>query len=242
MGVLDIETFAHVVAHDLKAPLNGIASMIEFITEDYADRLDDEGREQLALVQSMATRSVAMVDALRHFARVSTVPLNVRSVDLAAVATQVASTVSRRHGDVQVTATVEPIAMPVAIDPAMAVGLLERLFDNAVRFSQQTHRHLTFSAAAADDAEGLGLVTFAVRDDGIGVAPKHRVEIFDMFKRLHGLDKFGGGVGAGLAIARVIVERHGGQIWVEPCADGGSSFQFTLPGATTDAAPRPVEA
>jgi light-regulated signal transduction histidine kinase (bacteriophytochrome) len=79
---VDIETFAHLVAHDLKAPLNGIASMVDVVVEDYGARLDDQGRDHLRLIQSMATRSVAMLDALRQYSRISAAPLHLRTIDL----------------------------------------------------------------------------------------------------------------------------------------------------------------
>lgn len=225
---LDIETFAHVVAHDLKAPLNGIASLVEFVVEDYADRLDDEGREQLRLIQAMAARGVATVDALRQFARLSTVPLHPRPLDLAAAVARAMGRVRPRIAGVTVEAVVDPALPPVLADPALLPVLLDVLLTNAAQYDTRPHRTITVGPAAADRAVPDGQVAVAVHDEGIGLPADEREAVFAMLKRLHAHDRFGGGVGAGLALARVIVERHGGAIWFADTAPG-ATLVFTLP-------------
>lgn len=228
---LDIETFAHVVAHDLKAPLNGIASLVDFVVEDYGDRLDDEGRDQLRLIQAMAVRGVATVDALRQFARLSTVPVNPRRVDLAGACTRAATRVQARFPDIAVDVVVAPDLPAVSADPALVPLLLDALFTNAVQYDTRPHR--TVRVAAADPTPHpvpSGHAACAVHDDGIGIPVEQREAVFALLKRLHGHDKFGGGVGAGLAHAKLIVERHGGAIWFED-VPAGTTVAFTLPAA-----------
>ena len=115
---MDIETFAHIVAHDMKAPLHGIASMVDFVVEDYGDRLDDEGRQQLRLIQQMAVRGVAMVDGLRRFSRVASAPVQSRRLDLTAMAGRAVA----RSAALAPDATVRPrvAALPAVLgDPAL---------------------------------------------------------------------------------------------------------------------------
>ncbi len=225
------------VAHDLKAPLNGIAALVEFLVEDYGERLDDEGRDQLRLIRTMATRSVTMVDALRQLARLSTAPISPRRVDMAAAATRAAALVRGRWPGLALDLTVDPAAPAAVIDPAQAPVLLDHLFTNAVLFHDRAERHVSFGPADALAPDmPAGHVAYAVRDDGLGIPARHRAVVFDMFKRLHGSDKFGGGVGAGLALARVIVDRHGGRIWADggPDTDRGTTIVFTLPAAPAE--------
>lgn len=230
---VDIETFAHIVAHDLKAPLNGIASMVDFVVEDYADRLDDEGRAQLRLIQSMATRGVAMVDGLRQLSRVSAAPLHPRPLDLAALAPRLLEQARAAAAD----AVVEPhiTAGPVVLgDPALIPLVLSHLFANAVRFSTRSRRQIWFGPAEPGDVPvPAGHDVYAVRDDGIGIDARFHTAVFDMFKRLHAVDRFGGGVGAGLAVCHRIIERHGGRLWLTSTPGEGTTVCFSLPDAAT---------
>jgi two-component system, chemotaxis family, sensor kinase Cph1 len=231
---VDIDTFAHIVAHDLKAPLTGIASMVDFVVEDYADRLDDEGKAQLRLIQSMATRGVAMVDGLRQLSRVSTAPLHPRPLDLAALAPRLIE--QARAAAPEAVVVGHLTAGPAVLgDPALVPLMLSYLFANAVRFSERPRRQVWFGPVAASDAPvPAGHAVYAVRDDGIGIPAKFHTAVFDMFKRLHGVDRFGGGIGAGLALAHRIVERHGGRLWLTSTPGEGTTVAFSLPAAAPE--------
>lgn len=232
---VDIETFAHVVAHDLKAPLNGIASMVDFFVEDYADRLDDDGREQLRLIQQMAGRGVAMVDGLRRFSRVAEATVQPRRLDLTAMATRAIARCAALVPEAEVQAHVA--ALPAVLgDPALVPDLLDALCGNAVRFHAGAVREVTVAALpSAAPPLPEGHVAIAVTDTGIGIERRHHEAIFDMFKRLHAPYAYGGGVGAGLAVARAIVERHGGRIWIADSSPTGTTVAFTLPAAPAEA-------
>jgi hypothetical protein len=108
------------------------------------------------------------------------------------------------------------------------------LIANAVKYSDKADRQIEIGALPTDPP------TVYVRDNGIGIDPRHADNIFRMFKRLHGRDRYGGGSGAGLTIVRKIVERHGGRIWVESTPGEGSTFYFTLAPAPTASPPVPV--
>lgn len=232
---MDIETFAHVVAHDLKAPLNGIASMVDFFVEDYADRLDDDGREQLRLIQQMAGRGVAMVDGLRRFSRIADAAVQSRRLDLAAMATRAITRAAALVPEAEVRAHVE--VLPAVLgDPALVPDLLDALCSNAVRFHDGAVRDVTI-APLTDTTTPLpeGHVAIGVTDTGIGIEARYHDAVFDMFKRLHAPYAYGGGVGAGLAVARAIVARHGGRIWIAGSSPTGTTVAFTLPAAPAEA-------
>ncbi|MFN7977216.1 MAG: ATP-binding protein [Vicinamibacterales bacterium] len=232
---MDIETFAHVVAHDLKAPLNGIASMVDFFVEDYAARLDDEGREQLRLIQQMAERGVAMVDGLRRFSRIAEAAVQPRRLDLTAMATRAVTRAAALVPDATVRAHVAPLPAVLG-DPALVPDLLDAICSNAVRFHTGTLRDVTVAPLAAPPASPPdGHVAIGVTDTGIGIEARYHDAVFDMFKRLHAPYAYGGGVGAGLAVARAIVERHGGRIWIAGSSSAGTTIAFTLPAVPAEA-------
>lgn len=224
---MTLEHFAHIVSHDLKGPLHGIASMVEFVVEDYGDRLDEPGREQLAMIQGLAGRAVAMIDALRRYSRVATADIRRRPLDLTAVVSRVVAEVARRHPHWTAVTEIAPLPT-VAGDPALVPLLFDALIDNALRYSDRTSRRVSVTSWRPEDLVADGMVAIAVSDDGIGVPDRHRAEVFTMFKRLHAPDAYGGGIGAGLTVAQCIAERHGGRIWLE--AQGpGTTVVVTLP-------------
>lgn len=227
---MTIETFAHIVAHDLKAPLNGIASIVDFVVEDYADRLDEDGREQLRLLQSLASRGVAMIDALRLFSRVSDTPVHPRPLDLGQLAPRLLQDAAARAPAATIHSHVAAAFPPVLGDPALVPLMLRQLFDNAVRFSDHPTRNVWFEPVPMPAAHvPPSHAVFVVRDDGLGIAERFQDTVFDMFKRLHAADRFGGGVGAGLAVARLIIKRHGGCMWLTSVPEQGTSVFFSLP-------------
>ncbi len=228
---MDIDTFAYIVSHDIKGPLSGIDSLVGFIVEDYSDRLDEEGREQLRLVQKMATRGVAMVDALRDFSRVARAELKALTVEPRNLVAQAMSAVDGRVVSPDVRLDIVTSLPVVSGDPDLLRALFERLLTNALMYNDKAIRHIQIGHRdeAPDGTVPVDAVLLYVTDNGIGIPEKHRRAVFDMFQRLHGPDAFGGGVGAGLAIAHKIVDRHGGTMWVESVESEGSTFCFTLP-------------
>lgn len=214
---MDIETFAHIVARD-EAPLNGIASMIDFVVEDYADRLDDDGREQLRLIQQMASRGVRMVDGLRRFSAWRRRPAS-RGASIWRPSPNARSPAARRWRPRPPCAPTSarcrrcwaiPRSYPICSTSSPAT----RCASTTDRSATSPSRHSTPRRPTCPP----GHVAIAITDTGIGIAPKFQDAVFDMFKRLHAPDTFGGGVGAGLAVARAIVERHGGRASGSPAA------------------------
>jgi signal transduction histidine kinase len=115
--------------------------------------------------------------------------------------------------------------------------IFSNLITNAAKYNDQPVRHVQIGLASASEASApteldlTGFHIFFVKDDGIGIDARHHDSIFKLFKRLHGQGQYGGGTGAGLAIARRMVERQGGSIWVESARGQGSTFYFSLPQA-----------
>jgi len=120
--------------------------------------------------------------------------------------------------------TVEIGELPVVVaDRGALRQVFQNLISNALKFNESGAPHVEVSASRTDDGW-----TFAVADNGIGIDPERADRIFLMFQRLHARDEYSG-TGIGLAICKRVVERHGGRIWCEPRAEGGTVFRFTLP-------------
>lgn len=229
---MTLEHFAHIVAHDLKAPLNGIASIVDFVVEDYGDRLDDAGREQLQLMQELAGRGVRMIDGLRRYSRIAEASCHPRTLDIGALAARAVAQASTRVAGVAVVPEIADDLPRVTGDPALVADLLTELAANAVLFHRGPERPVRVTALPSPDRPlPAGHVAVAVADTGIGIEARFQASIFDMFKRLHPPGAFGGGIGAGLAVARAIVARHGGDLWVAESDAAGTTMAFTLPAA-----------
>jgi signal transduction histidine kinase len=115
--------------------------------------------------------------------------------------------------------------------------IFSNLISNALKYNRQTKPRLDIGHMLASEPEARpqgpsaaeGQTIYFVRDNGIGIEQRHFEQIFRMFKRLHGRDEFGGGVGAGLTVVKKVVTRHGGEVWLTSTPDVGSTFYFTLP-------------
>jgi signal transduction histidine kinase len=218
----ELQSFAYAVSHDLKEPLRGIHNYATFLREDYADLLDEAGLDRLQTLVRLSDRMAALIDALLEFSRLGQVALNLRAVDLQGLVEWVIQVLRMGRPELPFEITiVQPLPI-VHCDPVLIGEVFTNLISNALKYNDQLPR---IEIGSQSTAEGL---LFYVRDNGIGIRDRHLSQIFRLFKRLHPKSRYGGGTGAGLTIARKIIERHGGQIWVESDWGRGSTFYFNL--------------
>lgn len=243
----ELDDFAYIASHDLKEPLRGIHNYAGFLIEDSADRLDEEGRRRLETMMRLTRRLERLIDTLLHFSRVGRVDLAVDEVDLGEVVAEVLDSLGPVLGDEGAEVVVHPLPT-VRCDRARIGEVFRNLVVNAVKYNDRPAKRVEIGALPAgspagevtpDPAEGPVLW---VRDDGIGIAEKHRAVIFDIFKRLHPRDAYGGGTGAGLTIVKKVVERHGGRVWLDSEPGAGTTFYFTLPAQRATASEEPRHA
>jgi PAS domain S-box-containing protein len=224
----DLDDFAYIASHDLKEPLRGIHNYATFLIEDYAAKLDDDGRAKLMTLARLATRMESLIDSLLQFSRVGRVELSTGDTDLGEL-------VRATLESLQITLTQQRVEVRVAermptirCDRVRVGEVFHNLIANAVKYNDKPDKRVEVGWRGGAG----GPPVLYVRDNGIGIADKHREAIFRMFKRLHGRDKYGGGTGVGLTIVKKLIERHGGRIWVESTPGEGTTFYFTLaPGA-----------
>ena len=218
----ELETFSYSVSHDLRAPLRHIRGYSALLLELNEGKLDADSVAYLKKIEAASARMSLLIGDLLALSQVSRQELNMRVVDLSALAMEVIDTLVQAHPQRQVRATVSP-QMRVHGDPALIRIVLENLLGNAWKF--------TARAIEAEIEIGLevreGESVYFVRDNGAGFDMKQAHLLFEPFKRLHRSTEFEGS-GIGLSIVQRIVARHGGRIWADARVGEGATFYFSL--------------
>ncbi|KJH72041.1 ATP-binding protein [Aliterella atlantica] len=221
----ELDAFAYIASHDLKEPLRGIHNYSNFLIEDYAQILNEEGVSKLQTLVRLTQRMEDLINSLLHFSRLGRVELAISATDLNIVVQQVLDLLSARIEETSAKIDI-PRALPIInCDRVQVTEVFSNLISNAIKYSDRPQKWVEIGYL---DAETESPIVFYVRDNGIGIKERYLDSIFRIFKRLHGQNQYGGGTGAGLTIVKKIVERHGGKIWVESTYGRGSTFYFTL--------------
>jgi light-regulated signal transduction histidine kinase (bacteriophytochrome) len=225
----ELDAFAYSVSHDLRAPLRSIDGFSHVLLEDYADKVDETGRDYLGRVRTASQRMGLLIDDLLRLARISRVEMHKEFVDVSAMAAQIADELRASDGSRRVDFTIAP-----GLDAWADKRLLQVVLDNLIRNSWKYSGKKSEARIDIDQVQSNGSRAFRVRDNGAGFDMKYADKLFGEFQRLHPVSEFEG-TGVGLATVRRIVMRHGGKIWAEGTVGEGAAFYFTL-------APRAAEA
>ncbi len=219
----ELEAFSYSVSHDLRAPLRGVDSFSRILIEDYAAKLDDEGKRLLSIVRGEAQRMGLLIDDLLSFSRMGRQELQVVECDVATLVQNVFKDLQATAGDRVLTADVKPL--PIAFgDRAMLRQVVFNLLSNAVKFTRnQSAPAIEIGGSTTD-----GFNTYYVKDNGVGFDSRFTHKLFKVFQRLHTEEEFEG-TGVGLALVQRIVHRHGGRAWAEGSLNQGATFYFALP-------------
>jgi signal transduction histidine kinase len=221
--VAEVEAFNYSVSHDLRAPLRPLDGFSEVLIEEYADKLDERGRDYLTRIRAAARRMGQLIDDLLELSRVSRTDLRRRPLDLSRLVTGILHELGAEHPAVDVELVCAPGLMANG-DLGLLRIALENLLRNAWKFAERQPRpRIEFGQVAL--AKGPG---YFVRDNGVGFDPAYADKLFQPFQRLHGPDFAGTGIG--LAIVDRIIRRHDGRIWGESTPGEGATFFFTLSG------------
>jgi light-regulated signal transduction histidine kinase (bacteriophytochrome) len=229
----ELDAFASLASHDLKEPLRGIYKYARQFSE--APTLDDVSRQRVEGVLRLALRMDSILDSLLHFSRLGRANLELEDVDFNEVLSEAIEMVDARRLE-RPSQIGSPRPMPHAYcDRVQCREIFVNLISNALKYNDEPVRKIEVGFLRADEdrhgfpIEVAGDLVFYVRDNGIGIDPKHSKQVFKMFKRLHGRDAYGGGTGAGLTIVKKLVERHRGQVWLDSKLGEGTTVYFTLP-------------
>jgi light-regulated signal transduction histidine kinase (bacteriophytochrome) len=232
----ELDAFAYVASHDLKEPLRGIHRYAHQLLEN-AQALSVEDRQRLDSLMRLTLRMDSLLNSLLHFSRVGRTKLEFESVNLNELVEDALEMVGVRKQDNTCRISIPRPLPTIDCNPVRVREIFSNLASNAIKYNLNDKPLVELTYIAPDDfrarqhapPQSQGQFIYCVRDDGIGIEQRHFEQIFLMFKRLHGRDEFGGGMGAGLTVVQKVVQRHGGTIWLESVPGQGSSFYFTLP-------------
>jgi two-component system, chemotaxis family, sensor kinase Cph1 len=233
----ELDTFSYVASHDLKEPLRGIIKYAHQLL-DNSSHNDEENRQRLEGLMRLTLRMDSLLESLLQFSRLGRVALEFETVDFNEVVEEALEMTSLRRTETQ-TEVVIPRQLPkVKCDRERVREIFVNLITNAMKYNDKPNPRIEIGywlPGEPDEPPELNKqrsqsTVFFVRDNGIGIDPRHHRHIFKIFKRLHSRDGYGGGNGAGLTIVQMLVERQQGGIWLASELGEGSTFYFTLGG------------
>ncbi len=217
----ELQDFAYVVSHDLKAPLRGISTLAGWISTDHRDSLDEEGKEKLDLLLVRVRRMNDLIDGILKYSRVGRSKEETVPVDCNAL---VAETVDLLAPGEKFTVTVDENLPTVTVDRTKLGEVFQNLVSNAIKYIDKPHGEIRIGCNP-DGGKGW---RFFVSDNGPGIDEKYHEKVFQIFQTLGPKDT-PGSTGVGLAVVKKIVEQMGGEIWIESCPGQGTTFFFTIP-------------
>lgn len=219
----ELESFSYSVSHDLRSPLRAIDGYSRIFEEDFADRLDDEGRRLLAVIRTSSKKMGHLIDDLLSFSRMGRKPVDAAMVDMNALVDEVWSEVCLNAK--KDTLKLKKKSLPsIWGDRALLRQVLVNLLSNALKYSGNEAEQSVEITATENGRE----VIYSVRDNGVGFDMRFYNKLFGVFQRLHTEQEFPG-TGVGLAIAQRVVVRHGGRIWADSKLNEYTVFNFSLP-------------
>ncbi|HUQ40730.1 MAG TPA: ATP-binding protein [Acidimicrobiales bacterium] len=222
----DLEQFAYVASHDLQEPLRKVASFCQLLEQRYGGQLDERADQYIAFAVDGAKRMQALISDLLTFSRVGRTSEGFVTVELGTVVDKawhgLEAKVAASGGQLRVDT--RDGSRRVLGDPSLLEMLLGNLFGNALKYRREGVAPVVQLTATTEEA----MVRIEVADNGIGIPEEYAEKVFVIFQRLHGREEYEG-TGIGLALAKKIVEFHGGTIGVTASPLGGTCFSFTLP-------------
>ena len=214
----ELEEFASIISHDLKAPLRAIVNLTEWIEEDLENKLEEDTRHNMDLLKSRVHRMRNLIDDLLAYSRVGKLKSKPQLVEVALMLAEIIDSI-----DIPDNCKIEVVGeMPTLITNKIPLGqVFSNLIDNAIKHSDKEKIEIIISVRELDT-----FYEFAITDNGKGIEPQYHHKIFDIFKTLQSRDKKDN-TGIGLSIVKKAVESQGGEMKVKSQPDRGSTFSFT---------------
>ena len=219
----ELEAFAYSVSHDLRAPLRAIDGFSKILTDDYAPKLDEEGKRMLGTIRGNTRKMDKLITNILSLSKLSMSEMKLESVNMEQMVEEVfreiAADADPRNLELQLNPLPEALA-----DAVLIRQVWHNLISNAIKFtSTRNHRVVEIGCNFCEDC-----ATYYVKDNGVGFNPEYSHRLFGVFQRLHPMEDFEG-TGVGLAIVQRIIHRHGGKVSASSELDKGAVFTFTLP-------------
>lgn len=216
----ELTNFAYIVSHDLKAPLRGISSLASWLATDYADKLDEEGREHLRLLTARVHRMSGLIDGILEYSRIGRIKEARVSVDLDVLVREIIDLLAP-PGHIQVRID-NPLPVVVAERTRMQ-QVFQNLVSNAIKYMDKPEGIVRIGCEQAGDRW-----RFSVADNGPGIEERHHERIFQLFQTLAPRDRIESS-GVGLTLVKKILEMYGSDVSIQSIFGAGTTFSFTLP-------------
>ena len=228
----DLDSFAYAASHDLKEPLRTINQTLFFLQRALKDEQPEEVGRRVATIQRTTQRMTELLEGLLRVSRAGSSDLQRELTSLEDIVRDAAELTLEHGGSDAIELIVHPLPSAV-VDFMCLRDVFQNLFSNARKYSTASLKRIEVGTVQvgpdhAAPPRALGRTAIYVRDNGIGIANERLQDVFQVFRRLHQSDEYGGGSGVGLAIVKRVVERHGGVVWAASQAGSGTTFYFTL--------------
>ncbi|HTW26024.1 MAG TPA: PAS domain S-box protein [Acetobacteraceae bacterium] len=219
----ELDDFAYIASHDLKEPLRGLSNNALFLKEDFEAALGESGVRRLSRITYLCERMERLVNDLLYFSRLGRQALALQETDLNDVIADIALTLEHTLEEAHATIVV-PAPLPrIVCDLPRITEVFRNLITNAVKYNDKPDKRIEIGCSERD-----GKRAYFVRDNGIGIERRFHQDIFRIFKRLNYEDDKAKGTGVGLTFVKKIVERHGGEIWLDSEPGQGTTFYFSI--------------
>lgn len=219
----ELEAFSYAVTHDLRAPLRAVAGQLQIIVEDCASQLTDDAMQRVARAQNYTQHMAELMDGLLQLSQLDQSPLHIEQINLSQLVAEAVVRLRTQSPERKAHVRIEE-GVYVAADRGLLQTAIDQLVGNAWKFSM--HRQMTLIEFGVETT-GEKHSTYYLKDNGAGFNMQAADRLFRPFLRMHSTAEFPG-LGIGLAAARRVIERHGGQIWTEAAEDQGATFYFSL--------------
>ena len=216
----ELQEFAHITAHDLKTPLRAIGTLADWLSTDYTDKFDDQGKEKIKMLVTRAVQMSALIDDILRYSRVGHNDTEKRRIDLDTVLSKVIAGIAPPEN---IEITVENELPVLMCEKTQILQVFQNLLSNAVKYMDKPNGQIKIGCVEQD-----AFWKFSVTDNGSGIEKRHFERIFKLFQTLSPCDG-AENTGIGLSIVKKIVELNGGSVSVESEVGKGSTFVFTLP-------------
>jgi len=220
---LQLENFAYIASHDLKAPLRTVSSFAHLLKSNSYKDLDEKGKSFLDIVLDNSKHMQLLIDDLLEFSRINTQDAKMRKLNMNNIMLRVLSQLKSTLEETKTVLTYDGLPEKLHGDESMLIQLFQNLISNSVKFVKKgviPKIHISYESSPE-------FHKFCLEDNGIGISKKDMESIFKIFKKLHNHDSYRG-TGLGLTICKRIVEKHFGNIWIESALNQGSKFYFTV--------------
>ena len=215
----ELKDFAYIVSHDLKTPLRGISTLAHWISDDYADKLGEDGKGQMELLLSRVGRMHNLIEGVLQYSSVGRIREELAEVELGELVPEVIDNVAAPEN---ISITIEDELPAIVCEHTRIMQVFQNLLSNAVKYMDKPAGQIRIGCVDEGDCW-----KFSVADNGPGIEVRHFERIFKVFQTVSGKDGYES-TGVGLSVVKKIVEMYGGKIWVESEVGKGSSFFFTF--------------